>query len=78
MCQTSKTETDGMCFDCAYGKETAAGKNWFDLMNFIIDHRPIIVHQLWIDTGPDGDVCKMSYSKIRPRAQNELELAESS
>jgi hypothetical protein len=40
------------------------------MMKFIIDERPMVVHQFWIDTASPGeskpDVYNMLYSKVQP------------
>ncbi|MFA5766949.1 MAG: hypothetical protein WC919_03435 [Candidatus Paceibacterota bacterium] len=35
-------------------------------MKFIVDNRPIVIYQFWIDITPDGDLQKMLYSKCIP------------
>jgi hypothetical protein len=49
--------------------EVHAANNWEEMMKFIIDHRPIVVHQFWIDTGTiDAPITsyKMLFSKVEP------------
>ena len=48
--------------------EVQATGGWNEIMKFILDNRPIVVYQFWIDLGKDGlpDTYKMLYSKIIP------------
>lgn len=50
--------------------EVHAAKDWDSMMRFIINNRPIVVHQFWIDTGKKDDNIpdsyKMLYSKVTP------------
>jgi hypothetical protein len=41
-------------------------ENWDEIMKFIIDNRPIVVYQFWIDTAIDIDSYNMLYSKVIP------------
>jgi len=43
-------------------------------MKFIVDNRPIVVYQFWIDITPDGDLQKMLYSKCIPEPASPSEL----
>jgi hypothetical protein len=40
--------------------------NWDEIMKFIIDNRPIVIYQFWIDTTIDVDSYNMLYSKVIP------------
>jgi hypothetical protein len=52
--------------------EVHAAVNNEEMMKFIVDNRPIVVYQFWIDTGKDGapDMYKMLYSKAIPAPEN--------
>jgi hypothetical protein len=40
--------------------------SWSEMMNFIINNRPMVVHQFWIDKQNSGDIFNMLYSKVTP------------
>jgi hypothetical protein len=46
--------------------EIVVAENWDGLMKFIVDNRPIVVYQFWIDTTTDADCYTMLYSKVIP------------
>jgi hypothetical protein len=46
--------------------EVYSSKSHDEQMKFIIDSRPIVVYQFWIDITPEGEVHKMLYSKCIP------------
>ena len=51
--------------------EVHEASGWDEMMRFIINERPIVVHQFWIDTDKEHikpDVYKMLYSKVKPTA----------
>jgi hypothetical protein len=44
--------------------------SWDEMMKFIIDSRPIVVYQFWIDTIDKIDTYKMLFSKVIPAPDN--------
>jgi len=63
-----------VCLGCSYERQTHTGVNWAELMNFIVNNRPIVVHNLWIDTFPflTNSYYRMSYSLVRSRAKHDV------
>lgn len=54
--------------------EVYSSKNREEQMKFIVDNRPIVVYQLWIDATSKGDVHKMLYSKCIPEPADMSEV----
>ena len=46
--------------------EVHSCKSREEQMKFIVDNRPIVIYQFWIDQTPEGDIQKMLYSKCIP------------
>lgn len=54
--------------------EVHSSANREEQMNFIVNNRPLVVYQFWIDTAPGGDLHKMLYSKCIPEPAGVSEL----
>jgi hypothetical protein len=65
---------DASCFGCSLDKLTTSAECWDGLMGFIIMHRPMVVHQFWIDKQEDKQIYSMSYSLIRKDSSNHSEV----
>ena len=47
--------------------EVHEASGWDEMMRFILDNRPIVVYQFWIDTAANKpDIYKMLFSKVIP------------